>query len=134
MIVPMQPEHLLSVVDSGILQEYAVKHADSLCEHGFACLYPGVVGCAGLVPHWPGRAVGWAFFRDVPQKAWFEITKAARAKLHEFRGNGFNRIEITVKEDFMAGHRWAMALGFKPGPLLRKYGPDGSDHRMWEML
>jgi hypothetical protein len=45
-----------------------------------------------------------------------------------------NRVQCTVKKDFMKGLKWARALGFETEGLLKKYGPEGSDYFMLSRL
>lgn len=42
--------------------------------------------------------------------------------------HGLARVQITVRADFLAAKKWALALGFKYEGKLKKYGPDGSDY------
>lgn len=139
-IIPFRSEHLANMKLQGYMRELAQDESirAALGKDGMAwsALMDGrVVACAGILPQWTGRAVGWAVFGEcLPLRAWFKITKAAKRVLDETQKSGFQRIEITVKEDFPQGHRWARALGFEAGQVMRKYAPDGSDHRMWERV
>jgi len=139
-IVPFHPSHLANLNLQGFAGEMAKdpETVAALDKSGMAWsgLMDGrVVGCAGLIPQWPGRAVAWAVFGEcLPMSAWFKITKAVRKVLAETQASGFHRIEMTVQEDFKQGHRWAEALGFNPVCVLRKYGPEGADHRLWERV
>lgn len=83
------------------------------------------IGCAGVVQHWPGRYVSWAYLGldTGPHMRW--ITRCALAGLERTKG----RIEMTVRADFPAGQRWAEMLGFQvETPRLEAYGPEGEDH------
>jgi hypothetical protein len=81
--------------------------------------------CAGTMQQWPGRHIAWAYLgRDTaPHMLW--ITREVARRLEEVRG----RIELTVRCDFGAGHRWAEMLGFKlETPCMKGFGPSGEDH------
>lgn len=139
-IVPFHPSHLANLKLKGFAGEMAKdpETVAALDKSGMSWsgLMDGrVVGCAGLIPQWPGRATAWAVFGEqLPMSAWFKITKAVRKVIAEAQASGFHRIEITVREDHPQGHRWAEALGFTPVVVLKKYGPDGSDHRFYERV
>lgn len=81
--------------------------------------------CAGTVQQWPGRHVAWAYLGDDtgPHMRW--ITREVQQNLTRVQG----RIELTVRCDFPAGHRWAEMLGFKvETPRMEGFGPEGEDH------
>jgi hypothetical protein len=41
------------------------------------------------------------------------------------------RIQMTVRENYEEGKRWARSLGFQEEGLMRKFGPDGSHHFLY---
>lgn len=90
-------------------------------------LFGRVVGCAGILPQSPGRAVAWALIGAVPRHEWVKITAKVRAVLAEAHGRGFWRIEAIVREGFVPGTRWVRTLGFEIEGLLRAYAPDRAD-------
>jgi RimJ/RimL family protein N-acetyltransferase len=90
-----------------------------------------VVGCAGIVPVWQGRATTWAFTGVLPRTAWVAVTRRAMAGLAEAHARGYRRIEAAVHAKFEEGHRWAAMLGFEPEGVARCYGPDGADHVLY---
>lgn len=83
------------------------------------------VVCAGTYRQWPGRHVAWAYLGKStgPHMLW--ITKQVLANLERVQG----RVELTVRQDFPLGQRWAKMLGFRvETPCLEKYGPQGENH------
>lgn len=81
--------------------------------------------CAGTWRQWADRHVAWAYLGDHcgPHMRW--ITNAVLENISRIKG----RIELTVRADYEAGHRWAKMLGFSvETPLLAQYGPEGEDH------
>jgi hypothetical protein len=92
--------------------------------------YTGVVDgeaivSAGVMPCWRNRHIAWAFmtYNTGPHMLW--ITNEVKKFLATVSG----RIELTVRKDFDAGHRWAKMLGFDvETQLLKEYGPLGEDH------
>lgn len=86
------------------------------------------IAVAGTVQQWPGRHTAWAYIGEDtgPHMLW--ITRETRKRLGDVKG----RIELTVRMDFLAGHRWAEMLGFAVEcPCLRAYGPRGEDHVLY---
>lgn len=83
------------------------------------------VACGGVLQQWPGRYSGWAFLNPSSARHMVAVTRGTRNLLDALVG----RIEMTVRVDFHAGHRWAKMLGFEiETPLLRAFGPEGEDH------
>lgn len=83
------------------------------------------VACGGLIEQWPFRHAGWVYLPKEAAPYMRTITLAAMEKMAEVKG----RIEMTVRKDFKAGHKWARMLGFVvETPTLHAYGPEGEDH------
>lgn len=83
------------------------------------------VACGGLVEQWPGRYTAWVFMNQDARRHMLAITRAVRSVMGAVKG----RIEMTVRCDFAAGHRWAKMLGFEvETPVLKAFGPEGEDH------
>jgi hypothetical protein len=83
------------------------------------------IAVAGTMLLWPGRHMAWAHMTPAtgPHMLW--ITQATLKNLEQVKG----RVELTVRADFIAGHRWAKMLGFLiETPCLKQYGPTGEDH------
>lgn len=77
-----------------------------------------VVGCAGFVPIWQGRAYVWALLTKRAGPHMTQITHFVRARIAE---QPTRRIEATTLHSFEAGHRWLKALRF------RRETPDGME-------
>ena len=92
-----------------------------------------VVGCAGVLPAWPGRGTAWALLtHDIPRPAWAWLARAMRLRLDDLQDQpAFRRIDCQVASEFPAGHRLARALGFVPEGVMRSYGADGRDYCMY---
>ena len=126
--------HLMWLEEKGYASGGAVPMLSNevfgLMEQGFSwtAVYNGEpIGCGGLMKQWPDRYTCWAFLNpeSAPHMVW--ITRQTRKKLDEVIG----RIEMTVRQDFKPGHRWAKLLGFvveNPPGILKGYGPEGEDH------
>lgn len=96
---------------------------------------PATVACGGVLPQWPGRALGWFLIGQVPDPAWIPIIRRARATIAEAQGRGTRRIEGTVQVDFHRGHRFITLLGaFKPEGVMERYSPEGRDHVLYALI
>jgi len=96
-----------------------------------------IVACFGFIPIWHGRCFLWGFvsrhirppqFLLMVRKVKGSIEELQTASIHEDR---FRRIETTVKESFLNGHRLIKVLGFQSEGYLRGYGLMGEGHRMY---
>lgn len=79
---------------------------------------------AGVIPHWNGRAVAWAFVGFDAGPYMVRITREVKRFLAT---SGLRRVEASVRADFPAAVRWVEMLGFHretPEPM-RGYGPSG---------
>jgi hypothetical protein len=138
-IVSYRPEHLAAIR----LQQAQAMMADVLGDEATAVAIAGPwtftgvldgvpVAVAGLSEKWKGVGTTWALFSPgLPMSAWLAILRKSRGVLASC---GMHRIEAVVREDHVQGHRWALALGFAPSALMRKWGPDGMDYRMYEAV
>lgn len=94
-----------------------------------------VVGCAGLLPQWPSRAIAWALLTgELTARHFLRAHHKVVAVLAAAQRAGTRRIETSVDAGFDAGHRWVRALGFAPEGLMRAYSPDGRDHVLYARI
>ena len=137
--VPFRPLHLRLLNVRG--QDFMARHLDVLGGLEFhlemsysAKIGSRIVGCAGILPEWQGRARSWAFFDEgVPRRAWPAITVKMIDHLDDAHNLGHRRIEATVSAEFAAAMRFVEHLGFvrefdRP---MREYGPDGGDYWLY---
>jgi hypothetical protein len=86
------------------------------------------IACGGCVQIWPGRYSAWAYLNEATGPHMLAITRYALECLATVKG----RLEMTVRTDFEAGHRWARILGFTvETPVMPFYGPEGEAHSMY---
>ena len=126
-IVPFLPEHLKGLIpqaqQSYIPDDYAEAlrgtPAYSVVENGKTYIV------AGIVEHWPGRAIAWAM---LDREAGSRMLAATRAVRRFLDGCGVRRVEMAVDCDFPAAHRWARLLGFHMEcERMQAYTPEGRD-------
>lgn len=107
---------------------------DDVSENSLAlsCWMDGVcVGAAGLRPIWEGRAIAWALIGRDAGPALIAITKKLRFMLATWPGN---RVEMTVRSNFLPGCRLALALGFRREARLLSFFPDGSNAELFARI
>src|SRR5262245_49479687 len=70
-----------------------------------------ILGCAGVIPQWRGRAIAWALLSDEARqlRLMSQITKVVVHFLDEM-AKEFWRIETAVKADWPPGAKWAERL------------------------
>ena len=139
-IVPYRAEHLLELVLQPaqawlapiVTDEY--RAALERAGPAFTALDGGrVVGCAGIIEHWPGRGVAWAMLAADIGPGFVALHRAARRYLDL---KAPRRLEIAVERRFAAGRRWALLLGFeRETPKgMRGYGPDGATYDLYARI
>jgi hypothetical protein len=140
--ISFKPEHLATLrlqAAQAYLQPVLTKP-----EYGAALVGPDtwtgiihgqIVGCAGVLPQWPGRAIAWALLtRELTAHHFLRAHHKVTSVLRSAHRRGTRRIETSVDAGFDAGHRWAWALGFRPEGLMRAYSPEGRDHVLYACI
>lgn len=133
-IIDFEPEHLQYMTPQAAQIRFAdnIDSVDAMLLKrpglSFTGVAPGgrILGCAGVVPLWPGVAQAWAVLSDA---ALGEPVSLTRAVDRELRGIAeslcLRRIQATVAENHHDGARWLAFLGFEIEGLLVNYGPHG---------
>ena len=88
-----------------------------------------IIGSAGLMNVWEGRAIAWALLsKRVHRYDMIFIHRWVKCFLDrcERRWN-LRRIETPIRCDFPQGVRWAEMLGFQCEGTMRRYDPQGMD-------
>jgi RimJ/RimL family protein N-acetyltransferase len=89
-----------------------------------------VIGCAGVVKVWQGRYAAWAALS--PERSGSHMRALTKAACAFFETLGAGRVELSVREGFEPGHRWADMLGFTlETAAMPRYGADGATHAMY---
>jgi hypothetical protein len=139
-IVPYRAEHLAALVlqpaQAWLVPIVTEEYRAALERAGpaFTALAAGrVLGCAGIVEHWPGRGVAWAMLAADIGPRFVAVHRAAR---HYLEHAAPRRLEIVVARDFAAGRRWALLLGFERETPdgMRGYGPDGATYDLYARI
>ena len=113
-------------------------YADSLkaaSAAGIACtamLRGKIACCFGVNELWPGVAEGWMLTTNHVATAPVSLTRGAYRYFNLIATDMvLRRLQLTVNIENDLAVRWADALQFTPEGLLKHYGPDGSNYRMY---
>lgn len=90
-----------------------------------------IIGCGGLMEIWPSTALAWALFAGGIGPAMVAMTRQARWALQQHR---WPRVEALVACSFPAGLEWACLIGMHQSAVIRRWGPNGQDHVLFEYL
>lgn len=136
-IVPYRAEHLAELVlqpaQAWLAPVVTAEYRAALESAGpafTAVAERRVLGCAGIVEHWPGRGVAWAMLAKDIGPGFVALHRAARRYLDRAAPR---RLEVVVQRDFAAGRRWALLLGFQRETPdgMRGYGPDHTTYDLY---
>lgn len=129
--LPAKPHHI-DMIDAQTAQAgekaFNAHVTDELVKTSLAlsCFIDGLcVGIGGIRPVWTGRAAAWALLSHSARPAMLAIARKLDFVLSTHPAN---RIEMTVRSDFLPGCRLASYLGFAretPEPMQHFY-PDGA--------
>jgi hypothetical protein len=78
-----------------------------------------------------GHVEAWSFVADPVGPLHVALTRAVRAHL---AGASYRRIEALIDARVPAAARWADLLGFALAARLRKWGPAGTDHLLYDRV
>lgn len=130
-VIPYQPQHLFDIDLQGpqkLLGDWITpEQAQNLTgKQSFTGLHNGQpIICAGVAEVWHGRFLTWAYVDSRAGRCFMDIHHAVRSFLNTFNGE---RVEAFVDCDFVNGHRWVKALGFKlEAERMVRYLPNGKD-------
>ena len=109
-------------------------YAREICAAGpaFAGVHGGrVLGAAGLLPQWDGRAIAWALLSESAGSQMLAITRAVKRFLAM---QVYRRIDTWAEVDFAPAHRWLELLGFEREARVRAYTPQGADAYLYARI
>ena len=86
----------------------------------------------GIVEHWPGVGTAWMVAMPDIEKHGIEVTKAAKAMLVTHKK--LHRIQAYSAAFHTISHEWLKRLGFAQAHTLRKYGKNGEDFYLFEIV
>jgi len=131
-VIPFDPDHIremqLQDQQARIVSLATVQYLRVL-KHMGPCASAEVDGriiaCAGVALEPYGSGTLWSFISRDAGKHFIVLDRAVRRMLSI---PNVRRIDATTEAGFSQGCRWLEMLGFEFEGVMRKYGPDGSDH------
>jgi hypothetical protein len=91
-----------------------------------------VLAIFGLVMPWDNFGDCFALLSEDAVKRPIELHKSVLSIIEHFeKVLELHRMQITVKEGYNIGMKWATALGFKQEGLMHKFMPDGGNHYLY---
>jgi len=96
-----------------------------------------MLACFGARYLWPpagvftGHAVAWALLAEGIGAAHLAISRFCAARIAE---SPIARIEAIVRADVAAEACWARLIGLRRRALLRRWGPQGAPHLLYERV
>ena len=90
-----------------------------------------VLLCCGIIPFHANRYHAWTLLSVHASRHMPFIIKAMKGFIESL---DCRRLEMTIREGFTAGIKWARILGFEPEGLMRAYGEDGGDFILYARI
>lgn len=91
-----------------------------------------VVAIFGLTIIWPGVVEVWSLLSREVKRIPLAVIKNILLGLSFYQKHlHVKRFQMTVKNDYMDGHRFARFLGFTHEGVMHAWGPDGSDFALY---
>lgn len=144
--LPFEPDHLRHIR----LQPAQVDQKRSLLDRPYArelalkgvaltAVAPDVsglrvLGCAGILHQWPGRALAWAIIGEARPLEWSAIVKRMSLVIGAAERAGLRRLEAQADAAFIPGCRLLEMLSFKREALMRRFSPAGRDCWLYARL
>ena len=83
-----------------------------------------VLLCCGVIPFHQNRVHAWTLLSDRAAKHMPFLVKSVLKFLESLP---CRRVEMTIREGFFAGVKWARILGFTPEGTMRAYDENGNN-------
>lgn len=100
--------------------------------HAFVSSSGLLFGVAGGVRIWRGVADIGAILTSNIYDEPIAFTRCMRRYIEQMmKKHDLHRVQMAVKADYEAGHKFAEAIGFKPEGVLKKYSESREDYVMY---
>lgn len=146
-IIPFDPIHLISVFENPLEERLEWTRQEDAEDWGRIAFSKGpgwtavyqnqIVACAGVMIMWKGVGEAWVFFSKLMEDP--ELRRAAYVQVLEYLArviskHDLHRVQATCRVDFPPASQYLERLGFEFEGLLRQYGYDRVDYRMYSMM
>lgn len=144
-LTEFKPEHLLEIemmnTPDGVTemkhQAVIARGAERAGLNAFTAVHDGIIiGCGGVKALWPGVGEAWGvpsvhvvnYKRDVVM-----LAKEALRIIWK-QSPDLNRVQAVVASGFVKGELLAGYLGFECEGVMRKYGKNGEDFKLFALV
>ncbi len=94
-----------------------------------------VLGCGGVIPKWNGVGELWIAISGKLRERPLLLVKHTLIVMGMIQSRGgFHRLQLHICEDDHRLVRWAEALGFTFEGIMRQYGADKKNHRLYARI
>jgi len=95
----------------------------------------GIVAIAGVAPIMPGVGSAWMLGSALVYSYPKALYKATRAFLRAIEEDwNLHRVQASTADNDQVAEKWLQHLGFEEEGIMRRYGPDGSDHKLYARI
>ena len=135
---PFRAEHLsrlqvqdaqrwtLTYLTPDIMMGLTMQQSNTVFKDGHPIL------CGGVIEQRPDYGILWSFVGQVGPHDFFHLHRLARLFI---RSLPYRRLEMHVDCEFVNGHRWARALGFRcEAPRMRAFLLNGLDAALYARI
>jgi len=114
-------------LSDAILMQLETQNSNTVFKNGKPIL------CGGVITQRPDYGILWSFVgSDVTPHDFFHLHRLARLFI---RSLPYRRLEMHVDCEFVNGHRWARALGFRcEAPRMRAFLLNGLDAALYARI
>lgn len=138
-IVTLESNHLDEIVGTlppmlGELE--SLKKVATVDGYAFSGLIgEKVIGCAGILPIWPGVGEAWVVIPMLPLGLLRQVCRVTRDLLPDIMADkNLHRVQASVPRNFPAALKFARILGFRPEGLMQAYGIDQTDYERFAIV
>jgi hypothetical protein len=144
-LTEFQPEHLLEIEMvntpdkvSEIRNQELIRHGvNRMGQNAFSAIHDGkIIGCGGVEILWQGVGEAWgvpSVYVNGHKKDIILICKEV-LRIVWNQELELNRIQCSVIDGFQAGDKLAEILGFKCEGVMRKFGKNGEDYKLFALV
>lgn len=141
-IIPFKKEHLKHLLSQDINKHDRNLFSDEFIEQlektniYFTIVYKNkICVCGGIVPYWSGRGEIWSMFSEESRINFVAVFRAIGSWVRHQLKTNYQRIEVSIKPEFLLARRRVEALGFKLEiERAKKYLPSGEDCSIYSIV
>ena len=132
----------LHMRDIDVQEIFATKHHHDFERFAIECVgYGGgvyknkrgvPVAMGGIHEVWPGVGAAWMVATPEIEKHGVALTKLGKELMET--ATHLHRIQALSADFHTVSHEWLLSIGFRRGPTLERYGCDGEDFYMFEIV